>query len=221
MKTKRIIGILLTLTMIIGLLPITASAVVVEGTCGDNAKWKYDDTTNTLTIFGKGAMADYYLSSRPWSDYYNDVTTVVVERGITHIGGDSFYALTNLTTVTIADTVETIANRVFANCEKLTSIKLPDSVKSIGTTSVFECVRTEQHLSPLLAPTIFGCTCISHLFGASSGREGAALQIGGGVADSLSKLFKLCYPYRKRRTRPIYFQDARTRSEAQRFSLTV
>lgn len=64
-------------------------------------------------------------------------------------------------------------------------------VKSIGTTSVFECVRTEQHLSPLLAPTIFGCTCISHLFGASSGREGAALQIGGGVADSLSKLFKL------------------------------
>lgn len=64
-------------------------------------------------------------------------------------------------------------------------------VKSIGTTSVFDCVRTEQHLSPLLAPAVFCCTCISHLFGASSGREGAALQIGGGVADSFSKLFKI------------------------------
>lgn len=64
-------------------------------------------------------------------------------------------------------------------------------VKSIGTTSVFDCVRTEQNLSPFLAPTIFCCTCISHLFGASSGREGAALQIGGGVADSISKFLKL------------------------------
>ena len=140
MKTKRTLAMVITFCILHFAFCISpASAAVVEGTCGDNAKWKYDDTTNTLTIFGKGAMADYYLSSRPWSDYYSDVTTVVVERGITHIGGDSFYALTNLTTVTIADTVETIANRVFANCGKLTSIKLPDSVKSIGTNAFVRC----------------------------------------------------------------------------------
>ena len=65
-------------------------------------------------------------------------------------------------------------------------------VKSIGTTNVFDCVRTEQNLPPLLAVAIFLGTCISHLFGASSGREGAALQIGGGVANTFSRLFKLC-----------------------------
>lgn len=64
-------------------------------------------------------------------------------------------------------------------------------VKNIGTTNVFDCVRTEQFLPPSLAPAVFCGTCISHLFGSSSGREGAALQIGGGVADALARGFKL------------------------------
>lgn len=64
-------------------------------------------------------------------------------------------------------------------------------VKNIGTTNVFDCVRSEQYLPRSLAPAVFCGTCISHLFGASSGREGAALQIGGGVADTLARIFKL------------------------------
>lgn len=64
-------------------------------------------------------------------------------------------------------------------------------VKNIGTTNVFDCVRSEQYLPRSLAPAVFLGTCISHLFGASSGREGAALQIGGGVADTLARAFKL------------------------------
>ncbi|MBR3968333.1 MAG: chloride channel protein [Clostridia bacterium] len=64
-------------------------------------------------------------------------------------------------------------------------------VKNIGTTNVFDCVRTEQNLPLGLTPAIFLGSCISHLFGSSSGREGAALQIGGGVANTLSHIFKL------------------------------
>ncbi len=64
-------------------------------------------------------------------------------------------------------------------------------VKNIGTTNVFDCVRTEQSLPPLLAVAVFCGTCISHLFGASAGREGAALQIGGGVANIFARLLKL------------------------------
>lgn len=64
-------------------------------------------------------------------------------------------------------------------------------VQNVGTTNAFDCVRTEQNLPRLLAPAVFCGTCISHLFGASSGREGAALQIGGSVATTMSKLFKL------------------------------
>lgn len=64
-------------------------------------------------------------------------------------------------------------------------------IKNTGTRSVFECAKTEQDLPNFLAPAVFFGTCISHLFGASSGREGAALQIGGGVASVFAKLLKL------------------------------
>ncbi len=64
-------------------------------------------------------------------------------------------------------------------------------VKNIGTTNVFDSVRTEENLPSLLAPAVFCGTTISHLFGASTGREGAALQIGGGVSNILARVFKL------------------------------
>lgn len=64
-------------------------------------------------------------------------------------------------------------------------------VENVGTTNVFDAVRTEQSLPPLLAIAVFCGTCISHLFGSSSGREGAALQIGGGVTNVFSRLLKL------------------------------
>lgn len=64
-------------------------------------------------------------------------------------------------------------------------------IKGVGTVAVFKAARTQKDLPHLLAPAIFLGTCISHLFGASAGREGAALQIGGGVANSISRVLKL------------------------------
>lgn len=64
-------------------------------------------------------------------------------------------------------------------------------VKNVGTTNVFDSVRTEQNLPIGLPPAVFCGTAISHLFGASVGREGAALQIGGGVANVFSRVFHL------------------------------
>ena len=64
-------------------------------------------------------------------------------------------------------------------------------VKNTGTTNVFDCARENKDLPNGLPVAIFLTTAISHLFGASAGREGAALQIGGGVANILGKAFKL------------------------------
>ena len=64
-------------------------------------------------------------------------------------------------------------------------------ISGIGTNQVFESVRGEKAVSPLLAPAVFICSCISHLFGASVGREGAALQLGGSVASLAGKIFRL------------------------------
>ena len=48
-----------------------------------------------------------------------------------------------------------------------------------------------------MAPMILGSTVISHLFGASVGREGTAVQMGGSLADQLTSIFKLSPTYRQ------------------------
>lgn len=57
-----------------------------------------------------------------------------------------------------------------------------------GTNTIIQSVRQQDHVPVLLAPAIFLATVITHLFGGSSGREGAALQIGGSLATSFGKL---------------------------------
>ena len=60
-----------------------------------------------------------------------------------------------------------------------------------GTNQIIDAVLEGKEVSPLVAPVIFLATAVTHLFGGSAGREGAALQIGGATASLLSKLFKL------------------------------
>ena len=67
-----------------------------------------------------------------------------------------------------------------------------------GTNLVLESVREGQSLPYYMAPLIIFATVISHLFGASVGREGAALQVGSSLGSSIGKLLKLKEKDRKR-----------------------
>lgn len=60
-----------------------------------------------------------------------------------------------------------------------------------GTNEIIEATLEGGHISPLVAPGIFLSTALTHLFGGSAGREGAALQLGGSVASILGRLFRL------------------------------
>lgn len=62
---------------------------------------------------------------------------------------------------------------------------------SLGTNRVIESVRTDKKVPLLLAPLIFVSTVLTHLFGGSAGREGAALQLGGSIGYRFGKIFKL------------------------------
>ena len=60
-----------------------------------------------------------------------------------------------------------------------------------GTNEIIDAVLDGEELKPQIAPGIFGAAVLTHLFGGSAGREGAALQLGGSAASALSKLFHL------------------------------
>ncbi len=60
-----------------------------------------------------------------------------------------------------------------------------------GTNAVILAVREDGKLPFRTAPLIFLSTVITHFLGGSSGREGAALQIGGSISAAIGNLFKL------------------------------
>lgn len=61
----------------------------------------------------------------------------------------------------------------------------------MNTNKVIDAVRTENKVPLLMAPLIFVSTVITHLFGGSAGREGAALQLGGSIGYNIGRLIKL------------------------------
>lgn len=63
--------------------------------------------------------------------------------------------------------------------------------KSKGTNLVIKSIRSNAQLPWFMAPLMFVSTAITHLFGGSSGREGAILQIGGGLGYGIGKYLKL------------------------------
>ena len=89
----KIMGLVLTMVLLIaslGVFSLTASAaeatIIAQGECGaegSSVQWKYDNT-GTLTISGTGAMADFSVGASPWYDYETEITTVVVENGVTY-----------------------------------------------------------------------------------------------------------------------------------------
>ena len=60
--------------------------------------------------------------------------------------------------------------------------------KNRGTNEIIDAVLEGKPVSLLVAPAIFLSTAITHLFGGSAGREGAALQLGGSMASLLAKI---------------------------------
>ena len=62
--------------------------------------------------------------------------------------------------------------------------------KDTGTNLVISAIHSDDELPLRMAPLIFISTLITHLFGGSAGREGAALQMGGSIGNAIGKFFR-------------------------------
>jgi len=60
-----------------------------------------------------------------------------------------------------------------------------------GTNTVILSLRGNTDIPFRMTPLIFCSTVLTHLFGGSAGREGAALQLGGSIANRLGKCIRL------------------------------
>lgn len=63
--------------------------------------------------------------------------------------------------------------------------------KNRGTNMVIESISSGGEITIATAPLIFLSTILTHISGGSAGREGAALQLGGSLGQSIGKLLHL------------------------------
>ena len=69
--------------------------------------------------------------------------------------------------------------------------RLAKSKGHIDTNRVLDAARDDEKVPLVMAPLIAVGTAVTHLFGGSAGREGAALQLGGSIGYNVGKLFRL------------------------------
>ena len=130
-------------------LVVESGAMLTGGAAGDGSDvtWRLTENTDgsstyTLKISGSGAMEDYQTSSsRPWNNFRDQITSVVISPGITSIGNCAFTLFSKLIHVDIADSVISIGDRAFSYCSSLTDIKIPQSVTYIGGVVFRECTN--------------------------------------------------------------------------------
>ena len=151
---KRILSIILSIAVLIGIVPVmslTVFAATTTGTTGD-CTWSFDDTTGTLTVSGNGAMADYTNGSQPWYAYKDSIKTVIVEKGVTAVSEYAFYQFPELVTVKIAGSVTAIGSNAFYNCTNLSTVEYYGSSNPVSDDTAF-----------------FGCYCVAKVPSSYSG----------------------------------------------------
>lgn len=128
-------------------------------------EWRiYDD--RVMLLSGTGSTGNYNNSKRPWAEYEDSFSDVVVGEGITKLGDRTFYAYKKvLKSITLPNTLEYIGASVFSDCTALTEIKLPNnSLRSLGNSAFGGCTGIKHFHIPStvwsMHNSFSGCTGI-------------------------------------------------------------
>ncbi len=132
---------------------ITAETAEAKGVCGADLTWYYQD--GVLVIKGTGEMNDYpyslggflpssQITKAPWGkesegNLYQKIHWLIVDEGVTSIGGASFNNCSELSKVILPSTLESIGKFAFEECFQLSEITIPDSVSYIGEKAFNGC----------------------------------------------------------------------------------
>lgn len=122
-------------------------AVTWTKTEDDGLVWTLYDN-GALTISGTGAMRDYAYNDK--SPVYGNanITSLVIEDGVTRIGKNMCWGCSGLVDVMIPDSITEIGSFSFACCSSLPGVTIPESVDTIGTSAFQSCTNLERVTIP-------------------------------------------------------------------------
>ena len=146
--------------------------VIASGTCGaqgENLTWVLTEDGNeyTLTISGDGEMENYGYYS-PWSNYEEQIATIVLKPGMTSIGSYAFRGCTGMNSITIPEGVGSIGDEAFEDCTNLINVSIPVGVTSIGHSAFYGCSKLTRVTIPASVTNIgqsafCGCTSLNRV----------------------------------------------------------
>ena len=147
----------------------SVNATTTSGTWGDNITWTLDN--GVLTLSGTGAMYDsgHYDNEFTWGTYANEITSVVIEEGITTIATMAFEMYEGLISISIPSSVTTIGEMSFEGCTNLTTVTISEGVITIGATAFDGCTSITTITIPSSVTTIVsgafaGCNGITDVY---------------------------------------------------------
>ena len=111
-------------------------AYPMEGCCGDNLTWLYDE--GTLYISGNGEMYNYEYDNIPWLNLSSSIDSIVIEYGVTSIGNYAFNGVA-IESISFPETVTSIGSNAFGHCRNLSEIEIPNSVNYLGEYAFINC----------------------------------------------------------------------------------
>ena len=122
---KKTLSVILSLVMIISAffaLPFESFAEVPGGSCGKSITYSFNNSTGELSLSGSGATYDYPDEYPGFYDYKDEITSIIVNDGITYLGEYLFYGLDSVLSVSLPSTVTQIYDNAFSECYYITDI---------------------------------------------------------------------------------------------------
>lgn len=104
---------------------------IIEFPCGLDATAFLDRTTGTLTVKGTGEM-NFFYDDTPWWAYRREITTAVVEEGITGLTENAFID-SPITKITLPASLETVAYNAL-DMTNIEEIEIPENSKLCNVT---------------------------------------------------------------------------------------
>ena len=107
------------------------------GTYGDNISWSYDVNATTLTISGKGQMAEPTETGvvsdaiYGWHLWADDITAVVISEGIESLSTSALESFRQMTSIQFPSTLKVVGELALSQCAGLTDVTLPEGVTTL------------------------------------------------------------------------------------------
>ena len=182
----------------------TTASFKIKNPGGDWGNLTWSLASGTLTIGGTGEMktaTTYSGYGFPWVDYRDNITTIVIEEGVTNIADKAFgethnqEKYENVTAITLPSTLTSIGANAFNGCTNSSlNITIPTSVTSVGEGAF----NTQASVTATLSESIDNTSLLAALKGVTTNltfkRTFDANTGGEGKASTVCLPFDLAKP---------------------------